>query len=202
MTLKQTGSGCVLVLSMLLVLLMAAPTMAQRNKDLPPNSGAEQSGEAKQKQGNGAVGPRKRDANQGPDSNRRKRGQQGGQNMSPRQRIQRLVELFKKMDADGDGILLKSEVPQRMQKRWDQIDGNGDGQLDRQEVGQLIRQMRERAEQMTGDRKPGQAGNPPGDGTDGKTKRGPRNGPQRNRETSEAAGNGSVEPIHPGKKNG
>jgi Ca2+-binding EF-hand superfamily protein len=50
----------------------------------------------------------------------------------PAKPVQRLAQL----DANGDGVLERSEVPQRMKERFEQIDRDGDGKLTRQELAQ------------------------------------------------------------------
>jgi hypothetical protein len=52
-----------------------------------------------------------------------------------------LAARFKERDADGDGLLSQSEVPERMQRGFSRADTNGDGSLDATEQESLIQNM-------------------------------------------------------------
>ena len=51
---------------------------------------------------------------------------------------------FKERDADGDGLLAQSEVPERMQRGFSRADADGNGSLDATEQETLIQNMSER----------------------------------------------------------
>ena len=174
-------------------------TQAQESQSVEPGNRKRRNDRAQQdrnRQGN------KRNRNNG--QNKKRDGGDAAQDMSIEQRLQRLAQLFRRMDqnGNGNGILEKSEVPARMQQRWDQMDSNGDGQLDREEIGQIVRQMRQRAQQMqNGQGMPGMGGN---DQANNKRREEARKRMEQRlgREQQNAQTGGSVEPVHPGKKNG
>ena len=55
-----------------------------------------------------------------------------------------LAARFKERDADGDGLLAQSEVPERMQRGFSRADADGNGSLDATEQETLIQNMSER----------------------------------------------------------
>ena len=55
------------------------------------------------------------------------------------------------LDLDGDGILLRSEVPEHMQAAFDVADENGDGIADAQERVVLASKFRRRQLTPNGD---------------------------------------------------
>jgi Ca2+-binding EF-hand superfamily protein len=65
------------------------------------------------------------------------------------------AEMLTRMDANGDGKVSKSEVPQQMLQRWDRMDTNSDGFIDKKELEQL-------AERFRGFSRGGSFGNRPG----------------------------------------
>ncbi|MDP6060550.1 MAG: hypothetical protein QGH33_16720, partial [Pirellulaceae bacterium] len=66
------------------------------------------------------------------------------------------AEMLTRMDANGDGKVSKSEVPQQMLQRWDRMDTNSDGFIDKKELEELAKRIR-------GFSRGGSIGNRPGD---------------------------------------
>lgn len=121
------------------------------------------------------------------------------QALTPQQRMQRLIQMLRRMDTNGNGVLEKAEVPERMQARWDQVDTDADGQLNREEIAAMLRQMMQRAGQMPGNRGPDGAMPPGQAGADARARK------KRGRDQSQPPQppqSGSVEPVRPDKKNG
>lgn len=78
-----------------------------------------------------------------------------------------LAERYKQQDANGDGLLAKDEVGDRMQQRFAQADTNGDGYLDAAEQQATIQSVAERMSEFGqgrrgGDRQGGFARQRPG----------------------------------------
>lgn len=71
-------------------------------------------------------------------SNRSGRPNFAGRRPDPR-------EMFKRMDADGDGKITKSEVPEQMRQRWDRMDTDGNGFLDEAEQRAIAERIRQRS---------------------------------------------------------
>lgn len=57
---------------------------------------------------------------------------------------EQMTRRFAEMDADGDGVVTASEMPERMQRRFDRLDTNGDGALDAAEQEAMIERFSER----------------------------------------------------------
>lgn len=57
---------------------------------------------------------------------------------SPEAMVKRMMET---RDADGNGTLSKSELPEPMQARFDTIDEDGNGELDAKELGKIAGRM-------------------------------------------------------------
>ncbi len=70
-------------------------------------------------------------------------GQRGG--MDPQAMLDRA-------DANGDGVIAKSEAPERMLERWDRVDSNGDGPIDQAEQAELVERIEARKQE--GGRRP------------------------------------------------
>jgi len=51
------------------------------------------------------------------------------------------AEMLARMDANGDGKVSKSEVPQKMLQRWDRMDTNSDGFIDKKELEELAQRL-------------------------------------------------------------
>ena len=49
-----------------------------------------------------------------------------------------LLKRLKEADANGDGVLDKTEVPDRLKERFDEADLNGDGKLDPEELKRVV----------------------------------------------------------------
>src|SRR5262249_3235043 len=45
---------------------------------------------------------------------------------------------IKRFDKNGDGVLTKDELPERLAERFSRIDANGDGKLDKAEVERML----------------------------------------------------------------
>jgi len=65
-------------------------------------------------------------------------------------------QMFGRMDKDGNGVLSKNEVPERMQAHFDKLDADGNGGITREE---LVTAMKNRPGQGAG---PGGKGKPEG----------------------------------------
>lgn len=52
--------------------------------------------------------------------------------------------MLDRADTNGDGVITKSEAPERMLERWDRVDANGDGEIDKAEQAQVIERMEAR----------------------------------------------------------
>lgn len=133
-------------------------------------------------------------------------GEQPGQ--PGNERLQRMMQLFERLDQDGDGKIALTDLPERLQTRLQQLDANDDGDLDREELIARLRQMRQRMMGGEGDRPRGPR---PGDGKtpdemkdtipdEPKTDRRPRNrkGDGADSLPEQQPGNGVVEPKRPG----
>ena len=57
---------------------------------------------------------------------------------APAPRPAQLLKRLKAADANGDGVLDKSEVPDRLKERFDEVDLNGDGKLDPEELKGVV----------------------------------------------------------------
>jgi Ca2+-binding EF-hand superfamily protein len=62
-------------------------------------------------------------------------GRPGGGRSNP-------AEMLARMDANGDGKVAKSEVPEQMLQRWSRMDTNGDGFIDKKELEELTERLR------------------------------------------------------------
>ncbi len=202
MSSPATSVICQAGLPIVLILLLAAPAAAQTTDPAPSSPAADSiSGPNRKAERRRRARTERQDQAAGNAKDRQDAGQpdEAAAGNSRQQRAQRMAQFLRRMDADGNGVLEKSEVPERLQNRWDQIDSNGDGQLDRQEIGRLIRQLGQCAGKKPNDAMPGDASSPDS------TPQVPRLRDNRklrlqDQNPAERPGNGSVEPVHPGKK--
>ncbi|MCC7290936.1 MAG: PDZ domain-containing protein [Phycisphaerales bacterium] len=67
-----------------------------------------------------------------------------------------MLQMLQRMDANGDGKILKDEVPERMQGMFDRMDTNKDGAIDKDEIAAASERFRSR-----GGPPGGRGGNPP-----------------------------------------
>jgi collagen type III alpha len=75
-----------------------------------------------------------------PDPNQRRRMERRpGRNQEGPIPADRLAELIKRLDANGDGVISQDEAPERLAERFAQLDANGDGGIDQAEF-QAVRQ--------------------------------------------------------------
>lgn len=65
---------------------------------------------------------------------------------------------FKEQDTNGDGLLAKDEISDRMQRRFGDADKNADGYLDATEQQAMIHASAQRASEGGGQRRNGQGG--------------------------------------------
>ena len=70
-----------------------------------------------------------------------KRDRDGGSRRPPGGSHEMPKEMFSHMDANRDGKVTKSEVPQMLLDRWNMLDRNRDGAISREEIEQLERIM-------------------------------------------------------------
>lgn len=108
-------------------------------QEVAPNRGRGQAGQGRRGKRAGAEGR----AGKGQGERGKGAGQRGG--MNPQAMLERA-------DADGDGVISKSEAPERMQQNWDRIDANGDGQIDSSEQAEMIERIKARMQE--GGRRP------------------------------------------------
>jgi len=63
------------------------------------------------------------------------------------------MDPFERFDANGDGVLVPSELPEEFRERSMQADANGDGKITRAEWDQAMAALREGAQAAAGERR-------------------------------------------------
>ena len=110
-------------------------------QEVAPRQGRGQAGQGRQGKRAGAEGRVGKGKGRG--ERGKGAGQRGGRNPQA---------MLERADADGDGVISKSEAPERMQQNWDRIDANGDGQIDASEQAEMVERIKARMQE--GGRRP------------------------------------------------
>ncbi len=199
LSVKSMAKGLVAII---VAVVFVLPAMAQETT--PGDQKAEQGENArqdermqKQRDGKreGKQGEKQRDKENRPgtEGRRRQSPPKGGDAAGAGQRI---AQMLKRIDADGDGAISKSEAPERLLARFDKIDANGDEKIDREEITAMMKMMggRKGDRPPTSDKPPGLE-EEPGSKSDNKNKRKMRDRDGR----QDVPSGGSVDPIRPGK---